>query len=139
MGKIKGPASKHGLADMATYPEPWRYERPQGGDETEFPVELDGGHRFVHRFYVYRALIVDFAITHLYEHAGEVATIARIDCCHGEVHRHVFDRRGGELSRSVIQVIPERDPWKTIDELYLQCDDQMHAAWLEHYRSWERS
>ncbi|PFG30657.1 hypothetical protein ATJ78_1592 [Paramicrobacterium agarici] len=51
--------------------------------------------------------LVDYAVTHeVMEQDGTWHAVARIDCSHGEVHRHVPPAdSNGELKREVIRVI----------------------------------
>lgn len=133
-------ASRRRLADMSQPQTPFEYSPPVGGDTHEYVIQLEDEHQLHVRMNVYRGNVVDFAIVQLFIGSEFPVEIARVDCCHGEVHMHQFGRRLGEVSRTVIERIPEDEPWKTVDRLFEACNDEWNSAeaWERRYRSWEK-
>lgn len=106
----------------------------------EWPVDLAQG-RFHVRQRIYRNKIVDFAIMQLHAEAtASQGQIARIDCCHGTVHRHRFDKQGRDiLDGRVICNIPVDTGWSVVDSLFQQCWDQMVSQAAENLKAWSQS
>lgn len=142
MGKSRGRlANKRGLVDMGTIPPDFSYDPPDRGDcdPDHWVIALTDGHRLEVQAWVQRGKVVDFAIMQLAEVEGRDVHVARIDCCHGSVHRHVFDEDGNDLlDRQVIQVIPERHSAEVVDREYQLSLDKMLGEWRENVRQWGR-
>lgn len=140
MGKTPKKVSARRLADMGTEPVPESpYVPPPAAacSEDVFPVMITEADRFHVRLRSYRGKIVDFAITQLttVDGVGEV-TVARIDCCHGSVHRHQFNREGDDIyDHRVIRAIPLKG-WDVVDEAYTEAYETMFNEWDENLRRW---
>lgn len=142
MGKNRVAANRR-LVDMSepptsndTYTPP-----PEAAcDVQEFPAELTDTDRLHIRMVSYRGKIVDFAIMQLTtDPAGVEYHVARIDCCHGTVHRHQFDRKGNDVyDRRVIVAIPATNGWDVVDAAYADAFDAMFNEWEENLRRWRR-
>lgn len=134
-------ANRRRLADMSEPVPEFVYAPPECEhvvDESYF-IDLAPMHRMEIRTKIHTGLYVDFAIMQIYAPLGEDIHVARIDCCHGTCHRHVFGGSGVELiDHAVIESIPERDCWETVDRLYGECYDRMLDEWPENFRRWEK-
>jgi hypothetical protein len=133
-GKFKGR-----LADMASKPEPAEYRPPptSAGDVLEWPIILSPTDVLLVRQHVYRKKTVDFAFMQLH-HDGEQHEVARIDCCHGVVHRHQFNRDGVDvMDRRPIQVIPPASGHDTVNALFDVCYGRMMEEYEENLRRWK--
>lgn len=135
--------AKRRLVDMSEALPRFEYSPPtcEHLDRRDWFVNVAEGHRLEVRTTSHHrnGLIVDFAIMQIHE-APQDIQIARIDCCHGVCHRHVFDQDGTDMMKSkVIERIPEKDSWQRVDALYSECNDKMFAEWAENYRRWEQS
>lgn len=140
MTKYKGRSTRK-LPDMSIPPaELPEYKPPVGGEVMEYPVDLGDGHNLLIRQVIYRGMTVDFAIMQFHEIEGESRQIARIDCCHGSVHRHVMSRSGDDsIDGDVIQEIAvDQNPWSIVDGQFEPCLDKMQNEFLENYRRWEK-
>lgn len=140
MNKAKG-RSRRRLPDMSIEPAAApEYRPPTGGEVCEYPIYLGEGHELVVRQVIYRKKIVDFAIMQFYGEGEERRQIARIDCCHGCIHRHVFNKKGDDiLDRDVIkEIIVGQDEWATIDAAFEDCSDRMQREFMENYRRWAK-
>ena len=88
-GRSRRKLPKHDLT-----PGPKIYSPPGFEDLDErliLPIYEAGGHMLTHRLDICGGKIVDFAIMHQFKTDGRVLDVARIDCCHGIIHRHVFN------------------------------------------------
>ena len=141
MTKGDAKSAKRRLADMAAKPEKFVYSPPKGGEPNEYDIQLTEEHQLRVRTLYYRGLVVDFAFMQLYLGEEFPSEVARVDCRHGEVHVHQFVRSGRQVSRTVLAEIPERDPWKTVDDWFYTCNEDWCRAdeWERRYRTWERS
>jgi hypothetical protein len=78
------------------------YEPPDEADE--MPVwreyfDPDEENRILVRIWLYRGLVVNFVLCQQTLRRGKWIAIVRVDCCHGEVHRHNVDKQGREVAR----------------------------------------
>ena len=72
-------------------------------DEIELP-DTDRCWLF-QRLHTYKEWIVDFCVELRLEGAdGKHFPIERVDCCHGEIHRHHFPANGPERSDSLVDL-----------------------------------
>ena len=142
MTKAKGRARARGLVDMSEQVAEYQYVPPPAHEcePNHYVVPLADEQRLEVQSWVQRGLVVDFAIMQIVtDDQGVDIHIARIDCCHGTVHRHVFDARGEDtINGQVITVIPEKDSAKTVDSEYSLACDRMEAEWQENSRQWGR-
>jgi hypothetical protein len=90
------------------------------------------------RLWLYRGLVVDFVLCQRTLHAGTWVDLARIDCCHGEVHCHDVDKHGTALARRImIREIPLGEAgWKVVDEEYEAAEVSMKRSWEDSLRRW---
>ncbi|GAA3854788.1 DUF7718 family protein [Streptomyces sedi] len=128
------------LANMGVAPKPPLYSPPTvpPADEVDYAMDLDGENKLYVRLRTYRGRIVDFAImqrTLLYERWEE---IARIDCCGGTIHRHLFSRDGEILlDHDLIRDIPHGEgSWAVVDDGYLPALDELQERWESNLRRW---
>lgn len=129
------------LPDLAIKPvEPPEYKPPVGAQEWSYTQDYGDGHGVLVVQHIYRNLVVDFAIMQTYDDGTTTHNIARIDCCHGSVHRHVFAKDGTDLvDRDIIRpIIVGREEWNTVDEEFEPCLDKMEREFLENYRRWAK-
>nr|WP_231716035.1 type II secretion system F family protein [Arthrobacter zhangbolii] len=128
--------------DMSIKVEDQEYRPPDVSscDVVEYPFDLGDGHSLFVTQRIYRKKIVDFAIMQLFTEGDKQHEIARIDCCHGVVHRHVFDRQGNDLvDRQILRKIEvSQNPWDTVDSEFGICNDRMSTEYMENYRRWSR-
>lgn len=124
---------------LETEPE---YRPPEGGacDIVEYPIDIGDGHRLLVHQKIYRGMVVDFAIMQFYDSGGDSHEIARIDCCHGMVHRHVFDRTGEDLMgrQEIKRIHVGKDEWATVDAEFGPCLERLLKEFEENHRRWAR-
>ena len=140
MTKYKGRGMRR-LPDMGIKPTPVpEYRPPAGGDVWEYPIYLGEGHMLLVRQVIYRGKVVDFAIMQFYGEDEDRSEIARIDCCHGCIHRHLFDKKGNDImDRDVIaEIVVGQDEWATVDAAFEGCSDRMQSEFMENYRRWAK-
>ncbi|WP_412735977.1 hypothetical protein [Krasilnikovia sp. MM14-A1259] len=130
-------------ASKAPKPKPATYEPPPADDCTvdvfqTYPTGSDNdGQMLVVRIWVYRALIVDFAINQVIEVDGSWKDVARIDCCGGTVHRHQFDKDGNDLiGHKLIREIPPDAGGEVVNEAYKEALAVMHDEYDDNLRRW---
>lgn len=109
-------------------------------EETTYPIFLDEHHELVVAQSVYKGKVVWFAIMQYYTEGSVRTEIARIDCCHGYVHRHVFGSDGEDLNDGrVIEHIPVGDgSWAFVDTMFAECYERMVNEYLENFRRWSK-
>lgn len=126
---------------MSTAIESFTYEPPPriDCDPGHYVFPLSEDQRLEVQAWIQRGQVVDFAIMQVNEVNGHDIHVARIDCCHGRVHRHVYDSAGNDLiDGQVIQVIPESNPAEVVDREYQLALDKMEGEWRENARAWGR-
>ncbi|WP_146237497.1 DUF7718 family protein [Georgenia satyanarayanai] len=124
-----------------TTPEAQYKPPPESACDVQvLPIELTETDRLHIRMAIYRGKIVDFAIMQLsVRDDGEEVHVARIDCCHGTVHRHQYDRRGRDVyERREIVAIPATDGWEVVDAAYAEASETMFNEWEENLRRWRQ-
>lgn len=105
------------------------YTYPTGDD--------NDGQRIVVRMWVHRGKIVDFAINQVIDIDGKWKTVARIDCCGGQVHRHQYDKDGKDLiGHQPIRVIPPVGGEDVVNEAYKQALQVMHDEYDDNLGRW---
>lgn len=134
-------SSARRLADMSQHPPSFEYCPPRGGEQHEYPIQLDEHHELRVRMHLYQGMVVDFAFVQRYTGEEFPVEVARVDCCHGEVHVHQFGRLGGQIDRTVLHTISREEPWKTVDEWFYSCNEAwcVPEEWERRYRRWETS
>lgn len=107
-------------------------------DRLELPIYDESGHVLTHRIDIYRGKIVDFAIMHQFKTDTRVLDVARIDCCHGVIHRHVFNRRQEDLvdQQPIHKIIVDGSEWETVDKWFEPCANKMDNEWESNVRRW---
>lgn len=78
----------------------------------------------------------DFCLVLYVEDATGRHEVERVDCCHSQLHRHVF-RRGGDERRKVIRELYPGDEVYLGDEFQREYED-MIDQWADRYRRWCR-
>lgn len=137
MGKLKGRAQlERGLAFMGLMAPPKPAWSPPPADEcheerTDLP--LDATNMLKLREWWAGKLLVDFAMTHLTLIRGEWVQVARIDCCHSEAHRHLYNTHDSDHTRLVLRII--RTP-EDVSAAYDQAYTLMVDGYEEHLRRW---
>lgn len=108
----------------------------------EGPIDLgvdpDSGERHVlHRkVHYYRGAVVWFSLQQtLAESNGTRHIITRVDCCDGEVHRHVFARGKGEVDRISLVTIPKLGH-TVVDREFDRYINEMLSSWEARVRAW---
>jgi hypothetical protein len=120
------------------------YELPDPGQTSlvRDRIVLKSGQELYFRYRLWQdRLIVLFTVGQIVRHNGEWVEVARIDTCHGTVHRHQLkksrpDDRVGE--RHELEKIPAEDPWTVVDQWYGQALDMIETDWTEYLRRWRR-
>lgn len=93
-------------------------------------IRLGDTSRLVQRTVHQKGRLVDYALTHEALGAdGEWHEIAKVDCCHSQVHRHIADKDQPETDRKL--VIQELFTWKDVE-------DSWDAAYTDIEQNWER-
>jgi|GEM_PF-1320882 len=134
---------KRKLPDMGMTPPRRPYERPAASISAvvDFsPILLEGEHlQQLHiRQWTYRGKIVDFALVHTVTIDGVEATVARIDCCNGSIHRHAYLQDGTDVldHLPIRELWDDDDTWEIVDQEYGLCWDRMIDEAEMNYRRW---
>jgi len=83
--------------------------------------------------------MVEFAVTQITRSRGKWIEVARIDTCHGHVHRHQLQRGSSDTVGDVrsLEVIPADRGWEVIDRWYEQALAMMQNEWKDNLRRWK--
>jgi len=124
--------------DKTIYPESPPYVPPVKSlcDVIEMPIDVGDGNVIYLKQHVYRNLTVWFAIMHNYTVYGETHEIQRIDCCHSEVHEHIFSRTKPEYRKVLVEIDQSKNPWETVDAEYEPAYDRYIDNYEENQRRW---
>lgn len=139
MGKTRGRRADSRLADMTTVPKQYKPPGVPPAIERNYTLDITDTDMLKVREVVYRKFIVDFAIMQLTWQAEDWQHVARIDCCHGMIHRHQFDQQGNNLDgHAEIKVIPGEDDsrWEIVQDGYWAALGTMQEEWEENLRRW---
>lgn len=130
--------------------DPEGFEYVVSGDAAEgmnFPVHLGGGTVLQVRTMERGKLIVDFSLNQYVEpgYQGNVTQgnvdVARIDCCHSEVHRHQFYRDNRPQKRYIIKdlkcVSSHKDAENLVSDSYDPCYSTMVDNWELYLERWD--
>jgi hypothetical protein len=117
------------------------YDAPFEADEMPVWGEFfdpDERNRTLVRIWLYRGLIVNFVLCQQTLRRGRWIEIARIDCCHGEVHRHDVDEHGRRLAKRILirEIPPGEAGWKVVEEEYETARLNMERSWEDRLRRW---
>lgn len=125
MAKTKGRQSEKRLADMTitaplpTQPAGYDLPDPNESDTVEDRIVLESGHELYVRFVMWRdRLIVEFAVGQIVRHNGRWVEVARIDTCHGSIHRHQLKKSEPSNTvgdREILEEVPIENPWAVVD------------------------
>jgi hypothetical protein len=97
----------------------------------------EAGHVLKVRILTYRGKVVDFAVTQILFDGADWVNVARIDCCHGYIHRHQFDRDGNDIwDHRKIMDIPHENGWEVVDRGYEEALDVMQNEWEDNLGRW---
>ena len=131
---------RRNLADMTADPGDSPYEPPSvpPAEEATWDIMIAPGEELRVRSRTLHGRIVDFAIMQMTELGwGPWVEIARIDCCHGTVHRHLFTREGGVLKdHQPICMLPSDTSPDVIENAFDVAMDEFLAEWEENLRRW---
>ena len=124
--------------DKTIYPETPKYNPPEVSVciINEMPIDLGDGNVIYLKQRIYREYTVFFAIMHYYKDYGQEHEVQRIDCCHSEVHEHLFSRTKPETRKIIVEIDPDKDPWKTIDAEFEPAYDRYIGNYQENHRRW---
>lgn len=127
-------------ADMHIPTQDRIYQPPScpPAEETVYPAELSPTDALRIRIRIYKGQIVDFAVTQVTKHDNGWAIVARIDCCHGTIHRHQFNRAGVDmLDHELITPIPTGDSsWAVVNDGYESAYTALFDEWESNLRRW---
>lgn len=135
MARARGNRSKARLADLSIQPEPvdWR-PPPEECISNVYHVYVTDSDRVTNRMETHRGDLVDFAITQCHQPDGsEWQDVARVDCCHNEVHRHLYRDGGTEINRVVFREVSAQTD---IEVGYDWGDRLINEQWEENVRRW---
>ncbi|MFC8438018.1 hypothetical protein ACFUJT_07450 [Streptomyces griseoincarnatus] len=125
---------------MAAQPEEAPYEPPSvpPAEEATWDIMIAPGEELRVRSRTLRGRMVDFAIMQMTELGwGPWVEVARIDCCHGTVHRHLFTREGGVLKdHQTIRTLSVDASPQVIEEAFDISMEEFLAEWEENIRRW---
>ena len=135
---------------MAVTPPPpaeGEYYPPPDHDCEElpgFPIVISGTERIAGRALEHRGKVVDFSISlQIRDASGAVwVEVARIDCRHGTVHKHQFNRSGREAKVTKIRDIPsgsDEEAWDVVDSGYDSATELFTTQAESHVRAWRKS
>ncbi|NUP32009.1 MAG: hypothetical protein HOU01_09865 [Streptomycetaceae bacterium] len=123
---------------MTIAPSRDRYRVPWSAFPQTDKLPLANGELLVIRTKEFRGKIVDFALTQATSVGPAWMNIARIDCCWGTVHRHLFDKNGEVLvDHEPICDIPAAPlGYDVVDFRFSEAWEFMHNEWELNLRRW---
>lgn len=141
LGKSRGRRQERRLADMSEPIEAKIYKPPPPGacEVMVYPVEITPTDRITVRQHIYRGKVVDFAIMQEVREGEIWHHVARIDCCHGTIHRHQFTRDGQDIyGHRVIREITglAGEGWDVVDDTYDMAQEAMFNEYEDNLRRW---
>lgn len=140
MTKAKGRARiERGIADMSESTEVVSYEPPllEECRVRDQPIDLGADVRLHDHTREHQGLIVYFSLQLSVIRAADWFVVARIDTCHGEVHKHQFYRDGRDETRTLVRTVPVDNGAATVDSHYLQGYDMLVEEHADIIRRWE--
>lgn len=91
------------------------------------------------KIHFYKGKIVWFSMEQsLIDRSGTRHQVGRIDCCDGEIHRHVFDRSGQQVDRKNLVTIPVQGH-NVVHSEYERYYGDMIDNWEQRVRTWRSS
>jgi hypothetical protein len=98
-------------------------------------IELSDTSRIVQRLVHRRGRLVDYALVHEVRGADEEwHEVAKIDCCHSQVHRHTAATDQPETDRKL--VIQELFSWKDVEDSWDAAYGDIEDNWERRERDW---
>jgi len=136
----KGPGGRilRRIVDLGFYPEAELYRPPRGAAERTHEIPLPAGERLTIRVQEYRGKTVDFAITQQTPAKRRWSSVARIDCCGGTIHEHLFDRFGNKLKdhKWICDIPSGQAGWEVVHAKYPEAYEMMEKNWEDNLRRW---
>ena len=141
VGKNKGRGHFRRLVDKGVLPASSTYQPPAAHvcDETVFPVEMSPTDQFVVRQRIYKGKVVDFAVMQQTRVSPDDPwrEVARIDCCHGRIHRHRFACDDPSVDDNVtLADIPAQGGWEFVDSHYDETSRVLFDSWEDELWRW---
>lgn len=135
------------VVDMAVEPAKFQYVPTEESIETIWDISLGACDLYVREARL-GGLIVDYALNQRWATHDEVADgiqldVARIDCCHSEVHRHQFYKAGQEDPKYEVLVslkgcASDAEAQDMVNASYQESYDRMINNWEDYLERWER-
>lgn len=147
MGLNPGKKARN-LVDMGEIPKPFEYTvSPYAREIFDYEISLGDGINLRQWAVGYDNLIVDFAFVQfvdaLYESndTDKNVDVARIDCCHSEVHRHQFYRSNRKQNRYILHPLQgetnHKDAERVVNNCYDECSQTFIDNWETYLERWE--
>lgn len=140
---------RRNLPSLAIAPPSRPYTRRQEAELIfDHPIHLSPEGDVLHqKEWIFRGQTVDFALNY-YVQPGhpdnqdeDERDVARVDCCHSEVHKHQFYRSGRPQVRELIRDLSGfesiEDAEAAVHECYDECYLAMAEKWESHLRYWK--
>jgi hypothetical protein len=126
------------LVDMTITPPRDRCQVPRAAFSRTDKLPLIDGELLVIRTAEFRGKIVDFAITQATSVGARWVNVARIDCCWGTVHRHLFDKNGEPLvdHEPICDIPTAPNGYEIVNQRYGEAWELMHNEWESSLRRW---
>ena len=100
---------------------------------------VDGESHYLYRnVQYYRGKVVWFSLQQGLRRADGDHVVARVDCCDGEVHRHVFTESEGEIERVSLVRIPLAGH-AVVDGEFDRYLNEMLSSWEGRLREWRKT
>jgi hypothetical protein len=136
-------AGERRLADMSAPAEPEEtYKCPADAIEEGFQFDLGEGSYLVARLYYLDWRVVWFTLVQYYKPwpTVEPVCVARIDCCHGVVHEHRFNKAGEDvLDHRPIRAIPVEGGELVVHDVYEEAYKLIFDRWEANLEGWLKS
>jgi len=143
MGKTRGRPKKGQLVDKTILPpdDPaYELPPPEECEDVTWPHVLSPRDELRARMNLWQGTrMVEFAITQIRRDAdGTWQEVARVDTCHGVVHKHQLWRGSSDTvgQRTELERIPPERGWETVDKWYDLALTLMQDGWQENLRLW---
>lgn len=137
---VRGPRGRflRRLADLTVRPPADHYRAPPDRlcFKDQYSLDLSEEVTLTVVYKVFRGLIVHFVINHSVLANPKSINIARIDTCHGMIHRHQYDQAGVDLlDHQLIRVIPA-GRYDVVNEGFPDALAIMQNEWEANLRRW---
>lgn len=129
---------------MREHPAPSSYKPPPRSacDEESSHIELAADDSYDTRYVLfqhietYRGKVVKFCLELQVHNHEQHETIMRVDSDDGTVHKHLFDRDGGEQRIDLVEIPPHRHDVVTAE--YERAYDEIVDHWDERVGRWQQ-